>query len=224
MATISLLPAPELESACPPCLYYYSRKDGKEYIILTPTIDDTDKCFKYDIAKNQWIHFATYPDGLKPECHVSTIDEENDLLYVTHGFNNIFATLNMNTNQWNVMSTNKQEGRKYNIDDMDIGSCAVCLPNSELHFFGIAQMKNTHIRYDKLGGNFVVVSTHGIQNNCYLDTDQMVYIHNKKMLMCIGGYSDEVTDKIWVANYTGYDQSNFVWKEFKKKLPHPIAY
>eukprot|EP01083_Nonionella_stella_P152619 489494_1 len=148
MATkISLQPAPKLDTSCPKCVYYYSKQEDKEYIILTPTIDDTDKCFKYDIAKNQWIHFTTYPDGLKPECHVSTIDEENNLLYVTHGFNNIFATLNMNTNQWNVMSTKKQEGRTYNIiDDID-NSASVMLPHSELHIFGKPGVNSIHIRY-----------------------------------------------------------------------------
>eukprot|EP01083_Nonionella_stella_P292706 995573_1 len=203
MATISLLPAPELESACPPCLYYYSRKDGKEYIILTPTIDDTDKCFKYDIAENQWIHFATYPYGLKPECHVSTIDEENNLLYVTHGMNHIFATFNMNTNQWKVRSNNKQEGAKYNIARI-ANAPSVMLPHSELHIFGKPLVDSIHTRYNKSEKTFVTASTHGIQNNCYLSEMQMVYVSIKKMLMVIGGYcDDDSTDKIWIANYTG---------------------
>eukprot|EP01083_Nonionella_stella_P314281 1131636_1 len=111
----SLQPAQKTTKPCPNPLYYYSKKEDKEYIILTPDIRDTNKCFKYDIVEDEWVHFATYPQGLTPQCHTSTMDEENDLLYLTHGLYDIFATFNMNSNKWNVMSKSEQEGTKYNI-------------------------------------------------------------------------------------------------------------
>eukprot|EP01083_Nonionella_stella_P254744 875078_1 len=129
----SLQPAPKTKYGCPDPIYYYSKKEDKEYIILTPHIYDTNKCFKYDIVEDEWIHFATYPQGLKPECHTSTMDEENDLLYLTHGWSDIFATFNMNSNKWNVMSKSEQEGTKYNIIHRNLYSPSLMLPNSELH-------------------------------------------------------------------------------------------
>eukprot|EP01083_Nonionella_stella_P087803 244434_1 len=215
MSLISLQsPSQKLECWPPNCVYYHSRKEDKEYIILTPDIKDTDKCFKYDIANNQWIHFTEYPNGLKPRYHSLTMDEDNNILYLTHGTNSIFATFNMITNEWNVMSKSYEEGWKYNMPDcMHTPSVMI---NSELHIIGLPFRNTFHHRYNKSKKQFVTASTHH-----YISGHAVAYVNNKNMLMVLGGYYGSYpTDTILFTKCSGDNNSNCVWKEFPLKLPH----
>eukprot|EP01083_Nonionella_stella_P255564 877005_1 len=101
------------------------------------------------------------------------MDEENDLLYLTHGYGDIFATFNLNSNKWNVMSKTEQEGTKYNIIHRNLYSPSLMLPNSELHVWGV-ERKNSHIdRYNQSENKFVTAATDGIQNHCSLNGIKM---------------------------------------------------
>eukprot|EP01084_Bolivina_argentea_P104181 186567_1 len=215
MSTLQpLSPAPKTTRAHAPCLYYYSQMEQKEYIILTPHCEDTNKCYKYDIEQNEWIHFTTYPQNIRASCHSFIIDQKNDLLYICCGHDTIFATYNFNNNQWITQSISKIEGNYV------ANAPVVLLPHSQLHLLGKPSANTYHLCFNKTKRKFVKVSENGIENNNYLSASTFVYVKNKSMLLVLGGYCNGPTDKIWFSEYTGLKQINFVWKTFPIKLPH----
>eukprot|EP01083_Nonionella_stella_P139793 427216_1 len=142
------------------------------------------------------------------------MDEDNGVLYLTHGSNHIFATFNMITKRWNVMSRNKEEGKKYNITGC-YSTPSVMIPKFGLHIVG---SYSRHIRYNKPKKQFVSALISA--NRSYLCDHAMAYINNKKLLMVLGGRHPETTDSILFTKCSGDNNSNYVWNEFPLKLPH----
>ena len=131
MLTTLKLPPTGFTKRIPHPVYYYNEKEHKGYIIITPYAEESDKCYKYDIAENKWMNFTNYPKGLEPRCHALVVDQEMDLLYFTHGHKEaIFATFDMITSEWNIMVGD------YNITRIPNGNICV-LPKSQLYFFQV---------------------------------------------------------------------------------------
>eukprot|EP01084_Bolivina_argentea_P108561 194014_1 len=213
-----LEPPCKLTKSSPVCMYYYSKHDQKEYIVLTPSSEDTNKCYKYDILKNEWIHFCTYPDTIKAVCHSAAIDQETEILYIVYGHNSIFGIYDMVNNFWTVQSVANCNGGAIS------NAPSIILPNSDLHIVGQpnASTTNIHVRYDSIKKQFINTSLNGIDNHSYLETDTLTLVNNnnKHMMMILGGYNDDgFTDKIWYTPYTASRQNDFIWHEFAISLP-----
>ena len=216
---ISLTKGPRVEKSHPPYVYYYSKNDKKQYIILTPSTEDYLPLQRYDTSTDKWEAFAEYPANITLKSHTMIIDNERDLLYVFGGYSPCFAVLNLNTNQWNVLQASNGSYTEV------IRGKGVMLPNGEIHV--LDEQNSDHIRYNKHNHKFASVSRHFIRNKCYFTDGNIQYIPNKQWLIQPGGYFDDgntngYTDQIWYTQYSP-NKSNYVWKEFPLKLPYNVT-
>ena len=215
------------EHSCPDPVYYYNKQEGKGYIIMTPHSDDSNECYKFDIEKNKFVHFTNYPDGLLPDCHSQAIDQDNDLLYITHGQQTpAFCTYNFKTQEWNIFCNDITSAAKYNMDANTANCPLIVLPDSKLHVFR-GTRTTQHIKYNESEKKWMSVSEKGLPGVEYLDTETFVFIKGKNILMVLGGYERRKvsgnTDKIWYSEYHNSQQTNFEWKLFNLKLPKPSS-
>ena len=215
---ISLKPPPSCLYSCPKMMYYYSKQDNKDYMILTPHSENSRKCSKYDFEKDEWIiGFTKYPQGIDPDCHSAAIDEEKDLLYISHGqVTEMFAVLDLNTNKWTIHANDQQSAELYNIDERFVNPISMILPQSQYYLF----RKNCAIRYDEGQQKFV---------NVYGDVSRsgaiygLLFVKAKNILISIGGSSVWKHDSSDNMQYCEYkecedDQRDFEWKDFGIKL------
>ena len=74
---------------CDP-IYYYSIKQEKEYIIISPHYKDKNNCYIYDIDKNKFNKLTDYPNNFSPSWHLHIIDQQKDKYYIFGGIVQIY--------------------------------------------------------------------------------------------------------------------------------------
>eukprot|EP01083_Nonionella_stella_P163219 536483_1 len=217
---------PQTEHRYPNLVYYFCQKDEKEYVILAPFVEDSKHCYKYDIKQNKWIKFAKYP--VQAKCHSLAVDQDNDLLYISHGHNRIFAIYNLVKNKWNTISKTTSHASTHNVQQYIANATSLVLPNHEYHLLCNILTHSGHVKWNKEQNKFVSASSTGIRNNCYLFESCLVFVTGRNMLMALGGYLSDGnhkgnTDCIWYTDYVGDDPcAEYEWKEYQMKLPNKM--
>eukprot|EP01084_Bolivina_argentea_P267580 454237_1 len=211
-------------------LYYYSKQDKKSYIIIAPSYRDTKNCYRYDICEDKWSIFTSYPDGFNPDCHGSEIDIKNELLYIFCGVDNIFGIFNLKKSKWKIKSKNNDKknsmyGLKSNDQIREPASTFIYQPIHQLHVFdGDSSQISRHIKYIYDPKRFIQASTKGCNNNKYVNCNKMCYISAKKILLVIGGTSDDYSgwDRIYYTKIRKKENNNYKWKLFDCKYPYDM--
>ena len=209
---VSLSPPPSINIDYSKLQYYHSKKNNKEYIIFAPHTNSNLPLYRYNFNTNKWDKFTKYPNQIISMCSILSIDQINHLLYISGGFRPCLATYNFNTNKWNIIHPSTSD------NNQQMEGKGLILPNGEYHILKQTKMKNDHIRYNPITNTFVTISETAINNHCYLDGINFIYIKSKQFLMQFGGFSDEYLDTIWYTKYIE-NKSNYKWNEFPLKLP-----
>ena len=90
---------PATQRRYPNPVYYHSKTDNKEYIILSPHSKDYRDCFRYDISLNTWNKFTSYPENIEAQCHALAINQTKELLYLSHGHTQMFMVYDLISNK-----------------------------------------------------------------------------------------------------------------------------
>ena len=99
---IHLEPCDTYESA----VYYYSKKDNKEYILFLPPYMNR-KLHRYDVATNKWNKIGdTLSNNFITRAAGTVIDPINDELIIFHGLTNVFGIFDLKNEKWKVTKTN----------------------------------------------------------------------------------------------------------------------
>ena len=206
--------------------YYYSKQEQKGYIILAPGGKDSSQIYRYDFVANKWEAFVNYPDNAAPRCSILSIDQKNDILYLTHGLHPLLIILDINTKKWTVHGRrNDPNYNEYRDDKMLKGDGrGVVLENGEFHLLITRKCENEHVYYDPFKHLFKSISKSAINNHGHLGGINMVYIKGKQIMIQLGGYLGGYTDKIWFTEKIKKgknlsDKVNYIWKEFPLTLP-----
>ena len=183
--------------SCPDMMYYYSKKDRQDYIILTPHQDDSDgECYKYNFETNEWRWFTEYPNSIRPMAHSAAIDEENDILYISHGITrySMFATLDLNTNTWTVYANNTlfKPCKKYDISNsIDNMANAMGLFLLPLRQYGVFTKKYASC-YDDKKRKFV--DLYGNKRKLQHSIEpKLIFVESQNILLAMGGFNFEIT-------------------------------
>ena len=223
-AKVIQLPPPPAGKAigCDP-ISYISKQDNKEYIILAYAGEEKLPIQRFDVTENKWEALSEYPEGFNPQFSIATIDEQNELLYISHGSYPLLGIFNLKTKKWEIIHTKGDKTYNEYKDPKNYKGegRGVILPNQEFHLLITRSCVNYHIAYDADDKTFKSVSKAAINDHGHLLAINMVYIKGKQILLQTGGYLRDYRDEIW---FTEWNKSNtinadHVWKKFPVKLP-----
>ena len=208
-------------------IYYYSNIEKKSYLVITS--DAMEKFYfvwKFDIKNGKYIRFAQYPKSFHGDKNVygisgisNAIDKKRNLLYIYSYDGPYFASLNLETAQWNIIidPTTNTLKNKQNIE----------VPYKNLWYLYSNQTKNTvhlfddkwrNYRYDQNNNAIIPFSKENITN--FGKGDDILFIPYKNTFMMFGGdyYDDEKEidgdDNILICDIK--DDDIFEWKLYNQ--------
>ena len=206
---INLKPAEQWGGFHPDPLYYYSKKDGKQYLVVLPHYRNSQCIHKYDVINNSWSSDISY-GRLQLSGHKAAINNWSNKLYTLGPHS--FGIFDLEQNSWNIRYNQYDvEFKKYTVRDSVTNSVGIieliCCPLSmqQLHVFALTEQDVKHLVFDLSKEKYInCISKIGIDIDeevilkiIYLEIKQKFMIFTTKANIYVSDVKPNSTEYKW---------------------------
>ena len=196
----------------------YHSKDGNCAIMFIdddPSNPKPPGIWQYNLDKQIVTNKYEKPPNLQLESWRYCIDRENDIVYIMGGGNYIFASLNLNTNQWNILQNDAiYQHYDYTVR-VNIDNCYFMpSPINELHI-----MCHDHFKYDNSNDTLVKfnndTSLFRKDEDGYHESAEFLYCKSMQRLFMF----QFVGNEILYCDMNENDEKISDWRKYEMSLP-----